>query len=64
MFPHAAPQGVFAPVVALYRFSNFKYAVASVNRSRYGLQAGVFTTSLPHTLMAFDRIEAADFKRR
>ena len=51
-------QEVFAPVVALYRFSNFADAVAAVNRSRYGLQAGVFTTSLPHTLMAFDRIEA------
>jgi glyceraldehyde-3-phosphate dehydrogenase (NADP+) len=51
-------QEVFAPVVALYRFSNFAEAVAAVNRSRYGLQAGVFTTSLPHTLMAFDRIEA------
>ena len=49
---------VFAPVVALYRFSEFKEAVAAVNRSRYGLQAGVFTTSLPHTLAAFDQIEA------
>ena len=51
-------QEVFAPVVALYRFADFEDAVAAVNRSRYGLQAGVFTTSLPHTLMAFDRIEA------
>jgi glyceraldehyde-3-phosphate dehydrogenase (NADP+) len=51
-------QEVFAPVVALYRFSDFKDAVAAVNRSRYGLQAGVFTTSLPHTLIAFDQIEA------
>jgi glyceraldehyde-3-phosphate dehydrogenase (NADP+) len=50
-------QEVFAPVVALYRFSDFKEAVAAVNRSRYGLQAGVFTTSLPHTLIAFDHIE-------
>jgi acyl-CoA reductase-like NAD-dependent aldehyde dehydrogenase len=50
-------QEVFAPVVALYRFSDFRDAVAAVNRSRYGLQAGVFTASLPHTLMAFDRIE-------
>jgi len=51
-------QEVFAPVVALYRFADFKDAVAAVNRSRYGLQAGVFTTSLPHTLLAFDLIEA------
>jgi glyceraldehyde-3-phosphate dehydrogenase (NADP+) len=51
-------QEVFAPVVALYRFSDFTEAVAAVNRSRYGLQAGVFTASLPNTLLAFDRIEA------
>jgi acyl-CoA reductase-like NAD-dependent aldehyde dehydrogenase len=51
-------QEVFAPLVALYPFSEFSDAVAAVNRSRYGLQAGVFTASLPHTLVAFDRIEA------
>jgi glyceraldehyde-3-phosphate dehydrogenase (NADP+) len=50
-------QEVFAPVVALYRFTDFEGAVAAVNRSRYGLQAGVFTASLPHTLIAYDRIE-------
>jgi glyceraldehyde-3-phosphate dehydrogenase (NADP+) len=50
-------QEVFAPVVALYSFSRFTDAVAAVNRSRYGLQAGVFTTSLPHALVAFEHIE-------
>jgi glyceraldehyde-3-phosphate dehydrogenase (NADP+) len=50
-------QEVFAPVVALYRFTDFYEAVAALNRSRYGLQAGVFTASLPHTLLAFDHIE-------
>jgi acyl-CoA reductase-like NAD-dependent aldehyde dehydrogenase len=50
-------QEVFAPVVALYRFTDFEGAIAAVNRSRYGLQAGVFTASLPHTLSAFDRLE-------
>jgi glyceraldehyde-3-phosphate dehydrogenase (NADP+) len=50
-------QEVFAPLVALYRFSDFGEAVAAVNRSRYGLQAGVFTNDLPHTLTAFERIE-------
>jgi glyceraldehyde-3-phosphate dehydrogenase (NADP+) len=51
-------QEVFAPLVALYRFSDFDEAVAAVNRSRYGLQAGVFTNDLPHTLTAFERLEA------
>ncbi len=50
-------QEVFAPLVGLYRFSDFDEAVAAVNRSRYGLQAGVFTNDLPHTLTAFERLE-------
>ncbi len=37
--------------------SNGQEALAAVNRSRYGLQAGVFTASLPNTLSAFDQIE-------
>lgn len=50
-------QEVFAPVVGLYRFADFDAAVDAVNRSRYGLQAGVFTSDLGRTLTAFDRIE-------
>ena len=43
---------------ALYRFTDFAEALAAVNRSRYGLQAGVFTNDLSRTLAAFDAIEA------
>jgi len=50
-------QEVFAPLVALYPFSRFDDALASVNRSRYGLQAGVFTGNLQHALQAYDRLE-------
>ncbi|MEW5984516.1 MAG: aldehyde dehydrogenase family protein [Acidobacteriota bacterium] len=50
-------QEVFAPVVGLYRFTDFDAVVEAVNRSRYGLQAGLFTSDLEHTLAAFDRIE-------
>lgn len=50
-------QEVFAPLVALYRFRDFDEALAAVNRSRYGLQAGVFTTDLLRTLKAWDVIE-------
>jgi acyl-CoA reductase-like NAD-dependent aldehyde dehydrogenase len=48
---------VFAPLIALFRFSSFETAVRDVNRSRYGLQAGVFTSDLEHTLHAFERLE-------
>jgi glyceraldehyde-3-phosphate dehydrogenase (NADP+) len=51
-------QEVFAPLVALYRFTDFNEALAAVNRSRYGLQAGVFTNDLLRTLTAWDVIEA------
>jgi acyl-CoA reductase-like NAD-dependent aldehyde dehydrogenase len=50
-------QEVFAPLVGLFRFSDFRQAVEQVNASTYGLQAGVFTSSLEHTLSAFDALE-------
>jgi glyceraldehyde-3-phosphate dehydrogenase (NADP+) len=50
-------QEVFAPLVALGRFTDFKRALELVNASPYGLQAGVFTADLEHTLAAFDALE-------
>jgi glyceraldehyde-3-phosphate dehydrogenase (NADP+) len=50
-------QEVFAPLVGLFPFSRFEDAIAEVNRSRYGLQAGVFTSNLEHTLTAFEALE-------
>jgi glyceraldehyde-3-phosphate dehydrogenase (NADP+) len=47
----------FAPLVALFPFASFEDAVREVNRSHYGLQAGVFTSHLEHTLYAFDQLE-------
>ncbi|MBP1633735.1 MAG: safD [Acidobacteria bacterium] len=49
---------VFAPLVGLYPFDDFDRAIDEVNRSSYGLQAGVFTNDLRHALAAFDGIEA------
>jgi glyceraldehyde-3-phosphate dehydrogenase (NADP+) len=48
---------VFAPVVTVLPFEQFEEAVAMVNDSRYGLQAGVFTNTLSHALYAFERLE-------
>jgi acyl-CoA reductase-like NAD-dependent aldehyde dehydrogenase len=50
-------QEVFAPVVTVEQFSDFKDAVARVNRSDYGLQAGVFTNSLDNVMYAFRELE-------
>ena len=48
---------VFGPVATLSRFSDFDEALARVDASRYGLQAGVFTKDLDHAFRAFDRLE-------
>lgn len=46
----------FAPVASIRTFGRFDEAVASVNRSRYGLQAGVYTDDLEEALCAAHEI--------
>lgn len=48
---------VFAPLVVLTRFADYRDALAAVNRSVFGLQAGVFTRDLERALHAFDALE-------
>ena len=47
----------FAPLVNLFPFDDFDEALTEVNDSIYGLQAGVFTANLEHTLRAFETLE-------
>jgi acyl-CoA reductase-like NAD-dependent aldehyde dehydrogenase len=47
----------FGPVAVIEPFTRFEDAIARVNASQYGLQAGVFTDSLTHTLAAWDELE-------
>jgi glyceraldehyde-3-phosphate dehydrogenase (NADP+) len=47
----------FAPIVGLFRFDDFNDALARVNSSSYGLQAGVFTRDLLRALVAHDVLE-------
>ncbi len=49
---------VFGPVVVLSRAATWADAIASANRSRYGLQTGVFTNHLPNALMAVRDVES------
>jgi glyceraldehyde-3-phosphate dehydrogenase (NADP+) len=49
---------VFGPVVTLEPYSDFNQAVAEVNNSDYGLQAGVFTNQIDEMNLAFQNIEA------
>jgi len=48
---------VFGPVALMEPFDDFNEALARVNDSRFGLQAGVFTGSLDHAMRAWDRLE-------
>ncbi|MBI4880244.1 MAG: aldehyde dehydrogenase family protein [Planctomycetes bacterium] len=48
---------VFGPVALLKRFDDFDAALDEVNRSAYGLQAGVFTRDIYKVQRAWDRLE-------
>jgi len=50
-------QEAFGPVAVLSRFDDFDAALAQVNDSAFGLQAGVFTRDLYRAQRAWDRLE-------
>jgi acyl-CoA reductase-like NAD-dependent aldehyde dehydrogenase len=50
-------QEAFAPIVTLHRYREFDEALAFVNDSAFGLQAGVFTRDLKLALRAFETLE-------
>ena len=47
----------FGPAAVLSRFSRFEEALAEVNDSRFGLQAGVFTRDIYKVHQAWDELE-------
>src|SRR5262249_56361498 len=47
----------FGPVAVLSRFRDFEQALAQVNASSFGLQAGVFTRDLYRAQRAWDVLE-------
>ena len=58
--PHdaeASCQEIFGPVTLLEPFDQFDAALAKVNDSPYGLQAGVFTNNLEHVQKAWDELQ-------
>ncbi len=50
-------QEAFAPLVGLYRYTDIDKAIASVDESDFGLQAGLFTRDMNIVRRAFDEIE-------
>lgn len=58
--PPEAPlhaEEVFAPLVTVTPYDDFEAALAQVNASRYGLQAGVFTRDLRRAMRAWAALE-------
>ncbi|RZA18495.1 MAG: aldehyde dehydrogenase family protein, partial [Lysobacteraceae bacterium] len=47
----------FGPVACIEAFDDFDQAIACVNDSDFGLQAGVFTADIAHAMRAWDRLE-------
>ena len=52
-----ASQEAFGPVVVIDSYESFEQALAKVNNSTYGLQAGVFTKDIGKLLMAFRELD-------
>lgn len=48
---------IFGPVVSIEKFKTFEEAVAFLNDSQYGLQAGVFTNDVKEINYAFNNLE-------
>jgi acyl-CoA reductase-like NAD-dependent aldehyde dehydrogenase len=48
---------VFGPVITVEPYQTFEEAIAKVNDSPYGLQAGVFTSNIERALLAHREIE-------
>jgi acyl-CoA reductase-like NAD-dependent aldehyde dehydrogenase len=50
-------QEIFAPVVTVEAYDDFGEAIARVNRSPFGLQAGVFTRDIKRLMYAYEELE-------
>ena len=47
----------FAPIVSVFPTQDWDDTLSKINDSVFGLQAGVFTSSLEHALQAFERLD-------
>ena len=48
---------VFGPIITIEEFDEFEQAIETLNDSRFGLQAGVYTDSITEMNLAFENIE-------
>jgi glyceraldehyde-3-phosphate dehydrogenase (NADP+) len=48
---------IFGPVVTIEKFTKFEDAVAEINNSQFGLQAGVFSNNIKEINYSFNELE-------
>lgn len=54
----APDEEIFAPLVQIYRYSNFEHALELANQTRYGLSAGILSDSHANYQTFFNNIRA------
>lgn len=54
---HVVDEEAFGPVLTVHTYEDLGEALSMAGRTRYGLQAGLFTDSLSRTREAFDRLD-------
>jgi glyceraldehyde-3-phosphate dehydrogenase (NADP+) len=47
----------FGPILVLEPYTDFKKAIGSINDSKFGLQAGIFTNQLDKAMWGFNQLE-------
>ncbi|KAJ5073808.1 aldehyde dehydrogenase [Anaeramoeba ignava] len=52
-----AQNEVFGPVFYIEKFSNMKGVITKINKSRYGLQAGLYTNNLKRAFSFYENVE-------
>ncbi|MCK4271772.1 aldehyde dehydrogenase family protein, partial [bacterium] len=48
---------VFAPVVVLFKFDDLSQVIETINGSKYGLHAGIFTQNINNAFQAIEGID-------
>ncbi|MBX7135361.1 MAG: aldehyde dehydrogenase family protein [Fimbriimonadaceae bacterium] len=55
--PRISCEEVFGPIITLSRYSDFGEVIERINRGRYGIHTGVFTTDQQRIQQAFNELE-------
>ncbi|MBI2785230.1 MAG: succinylglutamate-semialdehyde dehydrogenase [Legionella longbeachae] len=57
-YPNPSDEEIFAPLVQIYRYSNFEQAIDLANQTRYGLAAGLLSDNEQHYQQFYQKVRA------